>query len=64
MTPTMEATYQALKGMDKNFDEARAHLRIMQEVGHPNAVKMAADLDKAERSRGDLMKAIEKEANR
>ena len=63
MTPAMQISYDALKGMDKQLKDADAHLAILQRIDHPAALKLASDLQKAKDSRAALMKAIEHVSN-
>lgn len=63
-TPAMNTTYKALQDMDKQIQEAEAHIRVLKAAGYPQTLKLESDLAKAKQSRTDLMQALETEMNR
>lgn len=64
VTPVLQTTYDNLRLMDQDIQNAEAHLRVLKNANFPGVVKLEGDLAKAKVSRNELMKAIEDEMNR
>jgi hypothetical protein len=63
MTAAMQTTYDALQGLDKQINDAEAHLRILKAADHPSTLQLTQALQSAKSQRAALIKAIEDEAN-